>query len=198
MTHEPLSPQTSELEGVERELRRHLHENWRGYAFQGGLTLVIGVLAIIAPFAATYATVLFFGWLLLFGGLLGLFGAWRMRGRSGFRSTLLFTILVTLLGFVILFDPFAGAVTLTWLLAVFFLLSAVANFAFGRALKARGLRSWPLVLAALVNVALALYLVVGLPETAVFAVGLFLGISFVMSGSGTLFAALEARRDRPA
>lgn len=197
MTHAPLDPAPSELEGVERELRRHLHENWRAYAVQGAVTLMIGLLAILAPFAATYVSVLLFGWLLLFGGAFATATAWRLRGRSGFRSTLLFAVLVMVLGLVILFDPFAGAVTLTWLLAVFFLLSAVANFALSRALSTHGLTAWPLILSAGVNVALALYLVVGLPETAAIAIGLFLGISFLVSGASTLFAALEARRSRP-
>ncbi|WP_185984063.1 HdeD family acid-resistance protein [Aureimonas mangrovi] len=176
------------------EARRELRERWKSFAFQGALMLVIGFLAIVMPFAATFATVLFFGWLLLIGGIFAVIGAFSMRRRRGFGSQLAIAVASILLGLVMLFDPFAGAVALTWLLALFFLISAYSSWALSREMKAHGLSSWPLILSAAVNVILALYIVIGLPQTAVIAVGLFIGISFAMSGATLLIAALEARR----
>lgn len=178
---------------VERDLRDHLQTYWKSYALQGAASLLLGLLAVAAPFAATFATVLFFGILLLVSGLFGVVGAFTMRGSAGRGSALLMSALVTLLGLAVLFDPFAGAVSLTVMLAVFFVLSAVANVALARVTSGRGAGTLLLYLAAAINVALALYLVVGLPETAVVAIGLFLGLSFILSGAATLAAALSAR-----
>ena len=57
---------------------------------------------------------------------------------------------------------------------------------------------WALVLTGILNLVLAALLVLGLPGTAVWAVGVYLGISFIFSGVGLLFAALDARRGAPA
>ena len=183
----------SELTAAEEDLRHHVHLYWKAYAFQGAASLILGLFAVAAPFAATYAAVLFFALLLMVAGIVGLVGAFTMRGAAGRSSSLIFSGLVLALGLVMLFDPFAGAVSMTILLAVFFLISAIANLAFARALRGKSGRYWLIGLAGIVNLGLALYLVFGLPETAVVAVGFFLGLSFVMSGAGMLVAALEAR-----
>jgi uncharacterized membrane protein HdeD (DUF308 family) len=183
-----------ELSEVERDLRDHVHLYWKSYALQGAASLLLGLLAILAPFAATFATVLLFGIILLVAGLFGLAAAVTMRGAAGRGSSFLLAVLVILLGLVVLFDPFAGAVSLTVMLAIFFVLSAFGNFALARAMRERGGRAVLLYLSAGLNVALALFLVVGLPATAVWAVGLFLGFSFAMSGAATLLAALSARQ----
>lgn len=182
------------LTPTEADLRHHVHRYWKAYAVQGAAQLVLGLLAVAAPFAATFATVIFFGPLLTGAGILGLVGAFTMRGSAGRRSGIVFSILILALGLIVLFDPFAGAVSLTVMIAVFFLISAVANFALARALHSVSGRSTLLYLSAALNVALAVFLVVGLPGTAVVAIGLFLGFSFALSGAALLAAALGARR----
>lgn len=191
MSIEPNGPQ---LTPTEADIRHHVHQYWKAYAIQGAVQLVLGLIAVAAPFAATYVTVIFFGALLVSAGILGLVGAFSMRGLAGRRSGILFSVLILLLGLVVLFDPFAGAVSLTVLIAVFFLLSAFANFAFARAMHHANGRSTLLYLSAALNIALAVFLVVGLPGTAVVAIGLFLGFSFALSGAALLAAALGARR----
>lgn len=179
---------------IRQQVRRHLHDHWKAYAFQGGLMALVGFIALIAPFLATLASTIFFGWLLMILGVVGIVAAFRTNGSSGFWSNLLLAVLALVLGFVILFDPFAGAVTLTWMLAVYFLLTGLANFTLARAFRAsHGGSFWLLILSGVLNVALALFLVLGLPGTAVWAVGLFLGISLLMSGISLLVSALSAR-----
>lgn len=187
-------PSQTGLSALDRDVRNHIHTHWKGYALQGAASLGLGLLAVLAPFAATFATVVFFGLLLLVSGLFGLVAAFTMRGAAGRGSAAALSVLVVLLGLVVLFDPFAGAVSLTVMLAIFFALSAIANFAMARALRQAGTGSLLLYVSAGLNVALALYLVIGLPETAVYAIGLFLGLSFIVSGAATLSAALAARR----
>ena len=48
-----------------------------------------------------------------------------------------------------------------------------------------------------VGIVLAVFLILGLPGTAVWAVGLFLGISLITSGMALLFSALDARNNAP-
>ncbi|RIY02544.1 HdeD family acid-resistance protein [Aureimonas flava] len=190
MSHATLTP-SGELE---RDVRRHLHHHWKGYAVQAVLMMAAGALAILVPFAATLASTLFFGWLLAALGLVGLVATARAgRAFGGFGTGLAIGAATLVLGLLIVVDPFAGAVALTTLLAIYFMLLGLATFAMANAFRVSGGRFWLLALAGIVNVGLALFLVVGLPGTAVWAVGLFLGISLLSSGASLLAAALRAR-----
>lgn len=160
--------------------------------------LIVGILALVAPFAATLASTLFFGWLLIIGGIFGIVGAFQARKHSGFWSSLALAILVTILGFVIVYDPFAGAITLTWMLATYFIVSAFLEFALARAFEGSTAGKWGLILTGVLNLGLAILLILGLPGTAIWAVGVYLGISFIFSGTGLLFGALDARKDSAA
>lgn len=180
-----------------RAVRRHLHEHWKTYAVQGGLSVAIGIVALLAPLAATLASTIVFGWLMLIGGVLGIVAAFRSRGSSGFPSSLLLAVLAAILGAVILFNPLAGAVTLTYVLATFFIFSGIANVMLSGAFRPSTGRFWLFGLSAAIDFALALFLIFGLPGTAVWAVGVFLGVSLVSSGLALLFAALDARHAAP-
>ena len=175
-----------------------LHEHWKSYALQGALMAVIGTLAIFAPWAATLATTLFFGWLLIMGGVLGLIATIRSWRSEGSWSHILLPLLALVLGVVIIADPFAGSITLTWVLALFFLLSGLGNLAISRILRVSTGRFWLIAISGVVDIALALFLVFGLPTTAIWSVGLVIGISLATSGVALLAAALDARRHHPA
>ncbi|MBP0617949.1 HdeD family acid-resistance protein [Jiella mangrovi] len=196
----PSEPATTEAKqrAAVKAVQRYLHDHWKYYTFQGALMIVVGFLALLVPFAATLATTLFFGWLLILGGVVGVVAAVRSKEAPGFLSNLLLAILSVVLGGVIIYDPIAGTVTLTWILAAFFVLSGLFNFSIARAVKLSTTRFWLVVVSGVVDIALAVFLILGLPGTAVWAVGVFLGISFISSGFGLLFTALDARNNPPA
>lgn len=198
MTIIPPAGGPGETAEMARKVQRHLHDHWKSYSFQGGLMIVIGILALLAPFAATLATTLFFGWLMIFAGLVGTVAAFRAKGAPGFWSSVLLAVLAIVLGVVIVYDPIAGSVTLTWVLAFYFLMSGFFNFSIARAVRTSTGRFWLLVLSGIIDIGLAVFLILGLPGTAVWAVGLFLGVSFITSGFALLFSALDARNNPPA
>jgi uncharacterized membrane protein HdeD (DUF308 family) len=182
---------------VESRLRRHLHDHWKAYTIQGVIEIIIGILAILAPFAATLATTIFFGWLFLIGGVVGVISVIRDREAPGFWANLALAVLCAVLGIMFLVNPLSGAVTLTWIMATFFILSGVFNFAIARSFTASTGRFWLVVISGIIDIALALMLIIGLPMTAIWAIGLFVGISFLTSGFSVLFAALDARNHPP-
>ncbi|MBB3952304.1 HdeD family acid-resistance protein [Aureimonas jatrophae] len=194
----PSAPPSPSMRSTEQRIRRHLGDHWKSYAFQGGLMALAGVLALLAPLVATLASAIFFGWLLLVLGVVGIVTSVRLRGSTGFWSGLIVSALALVLGVMILFDPFAGAVTLTTLLAIYFLLSGLSMLSLANAFRPSTARFWLPALAGVLNIALAVLLVLGLPGTALWASGVFLGISLLSSGLGLLFAALDARGSRRA
>lgn len=182
---------------VEARLRRHLHDHWKSYAIQGGIAIIVGILAILAPFAATLATTIFFGWLFLIGGVIGVISALRARQAPGFWANLALSVLAAVLGILFIVNPVSGAITLTWVIGIFFILSGLMNFAIARAFSASTGRFWVVVVSGVIDIGLALLLLLGLPMTAIWAIGVFVGISFLSSGFSLLFAALDARNNPP-
>jgi uncharacterized membrane protein HdeD (DUF308 family) len=178
---------------TETRLQRHLRDHWKSYAIEGVIAIVVGILAILAPFAAALATTLFIGWVLVIGGILGIISAVRAYAAPGFWANLALAVISTLLGLSFVIFPLHGAITLTWVLAIFLVLSGFMNFAIARAFRSSTGRFWLVVLSGLIDIILALILVFSLPLSAIWAIGLLVGISFLTSGFSLLFAALDAR-----
>jgi uncharacterized membrane protein HdeD (DUF308 family) len=92
------------------------------------LMIAAGVLAILAPSIAGVTVTIFFGWLLVFSGMLHLVFAWR-AGRAG---AVVWEILVGILyggiGFYLLARPVAGLESLTLVLAIYLLIEGVLEF----------------------------------------------------------------------
>lgn len=183
---------------LEMRIRRHLHDHWKTYALEGAVFIVVGILAVLAPFAATLATTIFFGWLLIIGGILGAVSTFRAKEAPGFWANIALDVLAVILGVLFIWNPLSGAVTLTWLMATFFVLSGIINFAIARAFQTSSGRFWLIVASGIIDIALAVLLILGLPGTAIWAIGLFVGISFLSSGFSLLFTALDARNHPPA
>jgi uncharacterized membrane protein HdeD (DUF308 family) len=97
-----------------------VQRSWGWFFFLGILLMVVGAICMIANVTATFATVLFFGWMLLFSGVVALVHAFRVRTWSGSLLYLLSALLRAFTGYILIRYPLAGAVSLTFVLAVFF------------------------------------------------------------------------------
>lgn len=157
------------------------------------ISIIGGVLAIAMPLMATIAVVYIAGWFFLLQGVIQIVHAFRVRGWSGFIWSLGLGVLALLLGIMLLADPFAGAISLTVVLAVFFLVSGVAKTMF--AFNLRPVGGWGWVLASgLISLALGIMIFAGLPGAAATILGLLLGIELLSNGMLFLFAAMGLRR----
>jgi uncharacterized membrane protein HdeD (DUF308 family) len=158
----------------------------------GILLATLGTIAIFAGVAATVATVMVFGWLLLFAGLAQLFHAFSHRDWHGFLLDLLLGVLYTVTGVLLLASPIGGAETLTLLMAAFFLVSGLFRLgaAFGGGLPHAG----SVALSGAINVALGLLIYVQWPASGLWVIGLFVGIDLVFSGWSLVALGLALRR----
>jgi len=118
-------------------IRRH----WVLFLTEGIVLVILGILALLAPVVASVAATVFFGWLLLLSGIVGLFTTMyalehrnALSGRWG------------------------------WMLA-----------------------------SGIVDVGLGVLLLIGLPGTALWALGLLLGINLIFGGWALIYMALHAR-----
>jgi uncharacterized membrane protein HdeD (DUF308 family) len=174
------------------QLRKH--STW--FIIYGVVLVVLGVVAILLPGIATLAVELMVGWLLLFGGVFGLIAVFSSgRSAPGFWWDLITAILAILAGLSLLIVPLAGMLTLTLILAIYLLASGATQVIQAIQYRTRIPSAWAWVLiSGLVNVALGLIIVFGLPGTAVWVLGLLVGINLVMTGAAVITAAVCVRR----
>ena len=72
---------------------QELRHDWGWFLVLGIVLIIIGVLAIGSAAIATFASVVFLGWLLIVGGIMQLVYAFRMRARHHLFLQLLLGIL---------------------------------------------------------------------------------------------------------
>jgi uncharacterized membrane protein HdeD (DUF308 family) len=156
------------------------------------LMIAAGVLAIFAPAIAGVAVAVFFGWLLIFSGILHLAYAWQ-AGRGG---AVVWEILVGMLyggiGFYLLARPVAGLESLTLALAIYLVLEGVLEFMLAFQLRPLPGSGW-LLFDGIVTLVLAAMIGNTWPISSVWAVGTLVGVSMFSSGITRLKLSVAAR-----
>jgi uncharacterized membrane protein HdeD (DUF308 family) len=171
-------------------VRRH----WVLFLSEGIVLVIFGVLALLAPVIASVAATVLFGWLLLLSGIVGLVTTFRARHAPGFWWSLLSAVIGIVAGVLLLGWPLLGTFSLVAVLIAFLLAEGAVSILY--ALEHRNALSgrWGWMLTSgIVDVVLGVVLFIGLPGTALWALGLLLGINLIFSGWALIFMALHAR-----
>jgi uncharacterized membrane protein HdeD (DUF308 family) len=173
--------------------------HWVAFLIEGIVLMILGAAAIFVPTLATLAIAIFLGWLFLISGVLGIVTTFWLRRAPGFWWSLLSAILGIVVGILLIGWPVSGAISLTLVLTAFFVIEGVLSILFAlehrRALSGRW--GW-LVLNGVIDLFLAAVIIAGLPGTAVWVLGLFVGIDLVFGGLALITMALHARDNAPA
>lgn len=166
------------------------HSIW--YLIQAGLMVLAGFLALLYPLFASAAIVYFLGWVLIITGLfqgISLIGA---QNVPHFWIQLLSLVLAVVVGVLFVRNPEAALATVTLLLIVFFMVEGISKVVFS--LTIRPLPNWGWVLASgLIGIVLAIYLFSN-PATAVWVLGLLIGIHLISEGFALGYLAWQVRK----
>ncbi len=175
-----------------RTLRKYA--TW--FTIYGVLIALLGILAIAMPGIATLATSVFIGWVLVAGAIFGLSAVFSAgKDAPGFWWNLITALLYLAAGIMLLWNPVTGALSLTIVLAAYLLAGGVAKVLLGFQHKRDIPRAWFWILfSGLVDIVLALLLIMGLPGTAFWAIGLLVGINLLMMGTAIVFSALSCKK----
>ncbi len=193
----PTSPRSDQpdMAKIQRAVAGALHQHWKLYLGEGILLLVLGLVAIVIPPLATLAVTILFGWLFLLSGVVGLVTTFWMRSAPGFWWSLASAALAILAGGYLLAQPIAGALSLTVVLIAFFIIEGVASVMFALEHRRELSGQWGFMLVSgIVDLVLSVMLIAGLPSTAVWALGLLVGINMVFGGMALIAMALHARK----
>ena len=161
---------------------------------EGIVLVILGILALLAPVVASVAATVFFGWLLLLSGIVGLFTTFRARHAPGFWWSLVSAAIGIVAGVLLIGWPLLGTLSLTAVLIAFLFAEGLVTIMY--ALEHRNALSgrWGWMLASgIVDVGLGVLLLIGLPGTALWALGLLLGINLIFGGWALIYMALHAR-----
>jgi uncharacterized membrane protein HdeD (DUF308 family) len=176
-------------EAMRETVRRH--SLW--YLVQSALMIVGGIIALFYPILSSFAVVLFLGWVLIISGIvqgISLIGA---QNVPHFWLQLISVVLSVIIGVLLLRHPGAGLLTITLLLIVFFMVEGISKVIF--ALTIRPFPNWGWVLASgIVGILLSFYLWASLPITAIWLLGVLLGIQLICEGAALGYLAWQARQ----
>jgi uncharacterized membrane protein HdeD (DUF308 family) len=189
-----MSINANEAERVGRAVAGAIHEHWGVFLAEGIILVILGLIAIIVPPIATLAFTLIIGWIFLISGIMGLVTTFWARGAPGFWWALISAIIAIAAGVVLLLWPISGTVSLTLVLIAFFVVEGVASimYAIDHRNQLTGRWGWMLV-SGIIDLILAGIIFAGLPESAVWALGLLVGINMVFGGAALIAMALAAR-----
>jgi uncharacterized membrane protein HdeD (DUF308 family) len=183
-----------DVERMKSEMNAAVRAHWKAFLIEGILLAVLGLAAMILPPLASLAVTIFLGWMFLISGIAGLALTFWARAMPGFWWSLLSAVLGIIAGIVLLAQPVQGVLTLTIVVGVYFLAEGVATIMYAlehrRELSERW--SWLLV-AGLVDIVIAGIIITGLPGTALWAIGLLVGINLLFGGISLIGMAIAAR-----
>jgi uncharacterized membrane protein HdeD (DUF308 family) len=183
-----------DLSKLQSKMSAAVREHWKAFLIEGILLVILGLAAIIVPPLASLAVTIFLGWMFLISGVAGLALTFWARGMPGFWWSLLSAVLAIGAGIILLAQPVQGTVTLTIVVGVYFLAEGVATIMYALQHRSELTDRWSwLLVAGIVDIVIAGLIIAGLPGSALWAIGLLVGINLLFGGSTLIGMALAAR-----
>ncbi|PSB12938.1 hypothetical protein C7B61_01760 [filamentous cyanobacterium CCP1] len=156
--------------------------------------IILGILAIVSPGIASAFFTILIGWITLISGVVMMVEAFQSRPVRGFWLNLIVGILYVIAGLYILFNVGAAIVALTFAFGVLFLVEGIYTIIMAFTNRTGNGMSWLVALNGIVTLILGILVLNQWPFSAIWLIGLYVGISLLMSGISLLSAALVARR----
>lgn len=147
----------------------------------GWVLLFLGLVSILFPYASSVAFKALLGWLFLLTGAATLYHAFQAREWRSAIFAGAIGVLHLAAGVYLAFFLNTGLIGLTMLMALLFLIQG--GFETAMALQHRQTPGWAgLLISGVAAIALGVLLLLGLPGSALWAIGLMMGINLLTSG----------------
>jgi uncharacterized membrane protein HdeD (DUF308 family) len=157
------------------------------------LALLGGAAAIVVPPLATLTMTIFIGWILVYSGVVMAIHTWTQRAAGRTWERALQALLALVIGIYMVLFPGAGALSLTLLLVIWFVVSGGLQLAAARQLRGLPGAGW-MLFGGVLAIMLAVLIALDLPSSAAWAIGLLVGINLIFWGTRTLVAASLLKR----
>lgn len=168
-----------------------VRENWGWFLGLGIFLILLGTLAVGAAVATTLVSMIFLGLILSAGGLAKIIYSFWAKDWTGFFFSLLTGILYLVIGALFLFKPAQSAAALTLLIGCLFVVTGLFKIIAPLFMK---FQHWGWVLfSGIVSLALGIMVLAEWPVSALWLIGLFVGIDLLIYGWMSIFFALSAK-----
>jgi uncharacterized membrane protein HdeD (DUF308 family) len=173
------------------EVVGELRRNWGWLLAWGVALIVVGLIAIGFSFSATLGTVVAFGVLAIVGGGAEIVSSFWARKWGGLVLKLLAGVLYIVVGLLMIAHPVGAAAGLTLMIAAALMVSGLLRIIVAVMHRFSG---WPwVVLNGVITLVLGVMIWRQWPESALWVIGLFLGIDLLFSGWSWVMLALAVR-----
>jgi len=174
------------MNGATPEMIRH----WGWFLAFGIVLLFLGIVAIVRSFITTVASMMFFGWLLMFAGIIEFMYAFMVGKWAGFFLHLLLALWLGIIGALTLFRSVVSAEALTLAMSVFFLVAGL--YEFFTSMWVSNLPGWGWGAAnGMISAIMGLLLLAQWPVSGLWVVGLFIGIDLIFYSAVWIAMALQ-------
>jgi uncharacterized membrane protein HdeD (DUF308 family) len=166
--------------------------HWGWFLAFGIVLVALGIAAIVRSVTATVASMVIFGWLLIFASIFQFIAAFMVGKWGGFFLHLLIAILFAIVGIMMVRRPVISAESWTLVIAIFFLIGGLYQLI---ASLWSHLAGWGWQAASgIVATILGVLLLAGWPVTGFWAIGLFIGIDLVFFGWAWIMLAVNLHK----
>ncbi len=171
---------------------RQLRENWNWFLVLGIGLIVLGALALVYATTATVISVIYLGMFLIIAGFFEGAKALKINQWGTFFLHLFLCLLYIACGAYMIYNPLLNAVTLTLLLALFFVVSGIfrIGFAISQNIPHKG---W-LIFNGVCGIILGILIWQQWPISGVWVIGVLLGIDLIFTGVTWIALAMKAKQ----
>jgi uncharacterized membrane protein HdeD (DUF308 family) len=165
------------------------------FIVEGGLLVVLGVVAAVLPGIAGVAAAAVFGWILILSGIFGLISLMGARRHAHLAWSIVSAVAALAIGALIVWSPLVGAVTLALFIAIYLLLDGLALIGLAWDQRRRGGRRWPWVMiSGAVDLLLAVLIAALGPLSDTVLLGYVIALDLIVGGIALAGLGLAARR----
>lgn len=170
---------------------RSVCHNWGWILAFGVASTILGTFAIISPFVATLAGVITLGAILITFGVVEFVQVFTGKIPHHKILNIALGILTAVAGLMLIYNPLAGALSLTLFIATFLIVIGVFKIIFA---LARKYSNWGWILCnGIINIILGILIYYQWPVSGLWVIGLFIGIDLIMYGWALIGFALRLR-----
>lgn len=156
--------------------------------------IILGVLAILLPGIASAFFTSVIGWITLVSGAVMIVQSFQSKPVRGFWLNLIVGIFYVIAGIYILFNLGAAVLALTFAFGILFIVEGIYTIIMAFTNRSGHRMSWLVALNGIITLILGIMVLNRFPFSAIWLIGLYMGISLLMSGVSLLAAALAIRR----
>jgi uncharacterized membrane protein HdeD (DUF308 family) len=166
---------------------------WKTLLFEGIALTLLGVLALLNPFVMSLGLDLLLGFLLVAAGLIQGYRALKNIKNWDSVPVLIGASFALIAGILLLAYPLTGVLTLALLLTIFFFVDGISKII--TSFQYRSFQGWGWILfSGIISVFLALLIYAGLPISAAWIIGVYLGIYFLILGFSMIMLSFYVKK----